>query len=56
MNKTKEELHAIGEPCEDEACQECCPHEYEDGYCLNCSAEQDMGELIDAAEYIYGDR
>jgi hypothetical protein len=42
--------------CEEETCQQCCEHDFDDLYCLNCGIERDMGELIDAAEYRWGDR
>ena len=34
-----------------ESCEECCGHDYEEFMCLNCGKEQDIGALIDAAEY-----
>lgn len=39
-------------------CQECCEHEFDwdEGYtCLNCGLQGDIGELIDALEYGYGE-
>ena len=47
------------EGCELETCQDCCQHQFDadEGYiCLGCGLQQDIGELIDAAEYSMGDR
>lgn len=47
---SQDELHSIDEPCEEERCQECCPHNERDhGICLDCADEQDPGEEIDRA-------
>lgn len=37
----------------DDACKECCPHDWDDYCCNICGAEKDMGSLIDAAEYSF---
>ncbi len=39
-------------------CQQCCDHDFDidEGYtCLNCGEQGDYGDLIDAAEYTYGE-
>lgn len=39
-----------GDRCDEETCQECCPHDERDhGICLDCEHEQDPGEVIDRA-------
>lgn len=46
--------HEKNQPCDDTACQECCPHDEFDHYiCLDCGYEKCPGEDIDAAEYDY---
>jgi hypothetical protein len=51
-------LHDAGQPCKEEKCQECCPHDERDhGICLDCEHEEDPGEAIDRAmDYYEGDR
>lgn len=45
------------EDCQDAECEVHCEHAFDvdEGYtCLNCGAQGDIGELIDAAEYRIG--
>lgn len=51
LDQVAREAHEAGEDCLREDCQECCPH-YEHDYhsCLDCGAEMDIGQMIDAAE------
>lgn len=57
-NKMSSEMyHDLGQACEDEACEQCCPHdEREHGMCLDCGHEEDPGEAIDRAMDIMEDR
>jgi hypothetical protein len=37
-----------GQPCEEQGCQECCPHDERDhGICLDCEHEEDPGAAAD---------
>lgn len=42
--------------CEQEGCQTCCEHQYDDHCCLNCGKERDYGAEIDAAMARWEDR
>lgn len=45
-----------GEPCEQDKCQICCPHDEFDHYiCLDCGYEKDPGGDIDDAYERYRD-
>jgi hypothetical protein len=42
------ECTAYNKPCEDQDCQECCPHDDRDhGICLDCEHEEDPGAAAD---------
>jgi hypothetical protein len=42
--------HALGETCDDDSCQECCPHdERENGYCIGCDHDGNDGSDVDSA-------
>jgi hypothetical protein len=40
--------HGEDEECNDEKCQQCCPHDWDDYCCLICGVEKDWGAMIDA--------
>lgn len=50
-------IENAGDHCEEEKCQECCPHDERDhGICLYCEHEGDPGAAIDAAMACFEDR
>ena len=49
--------HEEGKLCDEENCQECCPHDERDhGICLDCGQEEDPGAAIDRAMDAMEDR
>jgi len=46
-----------GEACNEEKCQQCCPHDERDhGICMDCEDEEDPGSAIDRAMDSFQDR